>query len=70
MSDPLTRYFNGAHPEDFTPGEASALAAELQARPEYRDIKSRQHQELSKDVQALYARAYPGGIGPGGEATR
>lgn len=70
MSDPLTRYFNGARPVDFTPGEAAALAAELQARPEYRDIKSRQHEELSKDVQALFVRAYPGAVGPGGEATR
>ena len=63
MSDPLTKYYNGARPADFTPGEAAALAAELQSRPEYRDIKSRQHEEISKDVRDLYARAYPGGIG-------
>ena len=70
MSDPLTRYLQGARPAEFTPGEAAALAEELQARPEYRDPRSRQHEELSKDVRALFERAYPGGFGPGGEATR
>lgn len=69
MSDPLTRYLQGARPVDFTPGEAAALAEELMARPEYRDQRSRQHEELSKDVRDLVARAYPGGIGPGGEST-
>lgn len=70
MSDPLTRYYSGARPADFTAGEAAALAEELQALPQYRDQRSRQHEELSKDVRALFERAYPGGFGPGGEATR
>ena len=54
MSDPLTRYLQGARPVDFTPGEAAALAEELMARPEYTDRRSRQHDELSKDVRALF----------------
>jgi hypothetical protein len=69
MSDPVTRYYNGARPSDFSPAEARALAEELMARPEYSDPKSRQHQELSKDVQALWAHASPGHLGAGGEVV-
>lgn len=67
--DPLSRYYDGAQPSDFTPGEAQALAEELVNRPEYRNPKSRQHAVLSRDVAALFARAYPGTIGANGEVV-
>ena len=69
MSDPYTRWQQGATAAHFTPVEAGALAEFLVKRhyDAYSNPRHLDHEAISETVQELTKRAAPGYIGGSGE---